>query len=95
MVKKPSDSITDYLHRVDVIMQEIADREEQELMGRLRALPAGDEEIVAFRKALRNHLEQKGMTVAQAHVEADRTVRFLLDNDLITASLEVRDIEEE
>jgi hypothetical protein len=88
---KQRDSITEYMRRIDDLMQELADREERDLLNRLRALPATDEEITGLRSAMRADLEQKGMTIAEAHAETDRRLRFGLDHDWFLPGLDVRD----
>jgi hypothetical protein len=70
-MSKKLDSLAEYQRRVDLIMQEIADSEEKQLLARLRSLPAQDEDIFALRNGLRESAEQKGMTISEAHVEAD------------------------
>jgi hypothetical protein len=88
---KKRDSLDEYLRGVDLIRQEMADREEQQLLARLRAVPATDEEISSMRNGLRERAEKKGVTIAEAHAEADSILRFLLDHNQFLPGLDVRD----
>src|ERR1043166_1262940 len=90
MVKK-QDSLTDYIRAFDLIMQQVADREEQELVDRLHGLPATDEDIPARRRALRADAQKRGMSPAEAHTWADAFLRRGLDLNIFTANLDFRD----
>jgi hypothetical protein len=61
------------------IERELEERQERALIAECRELPASDQEIEDFRRAVRVHGESQGMTVKEAHTWADARLREYLD----------------